>query len=207
MPEFCTCGAQLPPDALFCHKCGKPQREDLLTVEEEQPAPPPALPAAPPEPPPISLRNRHAVLVSLFACIASLVVSTVAGPLSVVVLAASGFLAVFLYRRLTGQSVSVLNGVKLGWITGVFIFVAALLMLSIGLATQPEMMDELRKNLMERLSEEQRSQGEELLQGPTMIGLLVFSTFVSSTLLAIAGGALGAKLLGGSGRTPHQPHA
>ena len=23
--EFCTCGAQLPPDARFCHKCGKPQ--------------------------------------------------------------------------------------------------------------------------------------------------------------------------------------
>ena len=27
MPEFCSCGAQLPPDALFCHKCGKPQRD------------------------------------------------------------------------------------------------------------------------------------------------------------------------------------
>ena len=27
MPETCTCGAQLPPDSLFCHKCGKPQRE------------------------------------------------------------------------------------------------------------------------------------------------------------------------------------
>src|ERR1017187_9471093 len=27
MPEFCTCGAQLPPDSLFCHKCGKPQRD------------------------------------------------------------------------------------------------------------------------------------------------------------------------------------
>ena len=27
MADFCTCGAELPPDALFCHKCGKPQRE------------------------------------------------------------------------------------------------------------------------------------------------------------------------------------
>ena len=25
VPEYCTCGAQLPPDARFCHKCGKPQ--------------------------------------------------------------------------------------------------------------------------------------------------------------------------------------
>jgi len=27
MPDNCTCGAELPPDSLFCHKCGKPQRE------------------------------------------------------------------------------------------------------------------------------------------------------------------------------------
>jgi len=34
MSEFCSCGAQLPPDALFCHKCGKPQRE-LVAPEPE----------------------------------------------------------------------------------------------------------------------------------------------------------------------------
>ena len=35
MPEFCTCGAELPPDARFCHRCGKPQREEtaLETVD------------------------------------------------------------------------------------------------------------------------------------------------------------------------------
>ncbi len=38
MPDFCTCGAQLPPDALFCHKCGKPQRE-IAPVAAEAPAP------------------------------------------------------------------------------------------------------------------------------------------------------------------------
>ena len=35
MPEFCTCGAELPPDSRFCHKCGKPQREEIA-VEEPQ---------------------------------------------------------------------------------------------------------------------------------------------------------------------------
>ena len=39
VPEFCTCGAQLPPDARFCHKCGKPQY-DYPGVEEPEPAPP-----------------------------------------------------------------------------------------------------------------------------------------------------------------------
>ena len=37
MPEFCSCGSELPPDALFCHKCGKPQRE-LQEVAVEAPA-------------------------------------------------------------------------------------------------------------------------------------------------------------------------
>jgi predicted amidophosphoribosyltransferase len=43
MPEFCTCGAELPPDARFCHRCGKPQREE---IEPETVAPiPPGTPA------------------------------------------------------------------------------------------------------------------------------------------------------------------
>ena len=40
VPEFCTCGAQLPPDARFCHKCGKPQY-DYPVVEEAEPEPAP----------------------------------------------------------------------------------------------------------------------------------------------------------------------
>src|SRR2546427_9063086 len=43
MPDFCSCGAQLPEDARFCHKCGKPQREEI--VVEQPPSP---LPAAAP---------------------------------------------------------------------------------------------------------------------------------------------------------------
>src|SRR5215471_558408 len=36
MPDFCSCGAQLPEDAVFCHKCGKPQRE-IAAAEPEAP--------------------------------------------------------------------------------------------------------------------------------------------------------------------------
>src|SRR5579872_904608 len=65
VPDVCTCGATLPPDARFCHKCGKPQREEDVQVEEQPiivAAPPPPVAA---EPPPISFRNRLALRVGL----------------------------------------------------------------------------------------------------------------------------------------------
>ena len=40
----CTCGAALPEDARFCHKCGKPQYEEdiaRLNAVDEPPPPPP----------------------------------------------------------------------------------------------------------------------------------------------------------------------
>src|SRR5436305_1359982 len=56
--ERCTCGAQLPPDARFCHKCGKPQY-DYPGLETEAVAQAPTPP--PPPPPEISFRNGTAV--------------------------------------------------------------------------------------------------------------------------------------------------
>ena len=77
--EFCTCGARLPEDARFCHKCGKPQREEPEiealareaepTVEVEA-APIPTA-TAPPALSTIGFRNpvavRAAVIASAFA--------------------------------------------------------------------------------------------------------------------------------------------
>ena len=64
MPESCSCGAQLPPDALFCHKCGKPQREILAPEVETHAAvdvlPPPPLAALA-----LSFRNIAAVRIAL----------------------------------------------------------------------------------------------------------------------------------------------
>src|SRR5258706_16455256 len=82
VPERCTCGAQLPPDALFCHKCGKPQREDLIERDiaggnvsdaaGEAATPEPATSAALPrlaDLPPfeIGFSNRTDVRTALFA--------------------------------------------------------------------------------------------------------------------------------------------
>ena len=41
----------------------------------------------------------------------------------------AGFLAVFLYRRRTGQRLSVASGARLGWICGIFGFVIVAVML------------------------------------------------------------------------------
>src|SRR6202034_1529404 len=52
VPEFCTCGAQLPPDARFCHKCGKPQY-DYPGLDEPEPATPPVEVASLPQASPL----------------------------------------------------------------------------------------------------------------------------------------------------------
>src|SRR5580704_9171424 len=69
VPEYCTCGARLPEDALFCHKCGKPQRDDLIQQDQpaDQPSPPPLLPPPVPTPrfPPIGFQNGPAVRIAV----------------------------------------------------------------------------------------------------------------------------------------------
>ena len=133
MPERCTCGATLPEDALFCHRCGKPQRELLAAEPELEPAPivPPPIPAAPvalSTPAPIGFHNGPAVRMALLAGMLSIAVLMVTGQISMLQvlmplwLIAGGFFAVFLYRRKTGQRLSALSGAHLGWIAGIFGF-------------------------------------------------------------------------------------
>src|SRR3954453_7443593 len=63
--EYCTCGAKLPEDARFCHKCGKPQFE---LIEPEEPAVVEPVPPVPVQPPPqpqgVGFRNPAAVRVA-----------------------------------------------------------------------------------------------------------------------------------------------
>ncbi|HEV2690513.1 MAG TPA: zinc ribbon domain-containing protein, partial [Bryobacteraceae bacterium] len=210
VPEFCTCGVQLPPDARFCHKCGKPQYDyPGFEVEEVAAAPlPPPLPVtAIVSAPEISFHNRLAVrigfLVALVAFLPFLLLSLIPFVPSVVAFFA-GFLAVFSYSKLTGQSLSVRNGARMGWITGIFSFgiIAAFLTLSlVVLATQG-------KNFVEQVRQyqgpfvhpntDQIAAVTKLLQDPatlamTMAGALVM-LFIILTALPMLGGALGAKV-------------
>jgi len=131
VPEFCTCGAQLPPDARFCHKCGKPQY-DYPGVEELEPAPALVEIAIAPQTPlvqvsgEISFHNRLAVRIGFIAAMGAVMISVFPIPWPLVRLPvaflAAGFLAVYLYSRRTGQTLSIRSGARMGWITGIFSF-------------------------------------------------------------------------------------
>jgi hypothetical protein len=198
VPEFCTCGAQLPPDARFCHKCGKPQREEDVPVEE---SPVVVLPPAPvaAEPPPISFRNAIAVRVALATGIPMFLLSAVAGPLALAVPVAGGFFAVYLYRRRTGQPLTVLAGARLGWISGIIVFaiVTVVLTLVMLMLSQPDFVQSMRDQMakMSSISQDELTKRIDLLRTPSGLALGLLDTFLSYTLLTALGGAVGAKFL------------
>ena len=204
MPERCTCGAQLPEDALFCHKCGKPQREIVSVEEPEVVAAPPPIPVAAPQPLVISFHNGPAVRIALgmgflaFLCL--LVVGQLALPQALVFvwLAAAGFLAVFLYRRSTGQRLSVMNGARLGWISGVFGFVIVTIILTMFVIalSEPSVVTALREQIKTRgIPEANLDQMIEALHSPSGITSVLGLFFLLFTILPAFGGAVGAKIL------------
>ena len=202
MADFCTCGAQLPEDAVFCHKCGKPQRE-IAAVEPEPPPQPvwqaPALDAAgvlppqvpPHEPPAVNFRNpvawRVAVLVSLAASAFFF--------LPYVNWLAAGYFAVFLYRRKTGTAVNVIAGVRIGWMTGLLMF-AILAVFFAGFILMYNA-DGMREMFQAQFGRDPRMQQMlTMIQSvPDVLGTLL-TIFLCTTFLSMAGGALGAKLVG-----------
>src|SRR5260370_19341760 len=98
MPEFCTCGAELPPDSRFCHKCGKPQREE---VEVEQPPAAPIFGITEPVAKPVAPSFHHplAVPVGLFFASITAILSPLLPFGFVIWLPSAGFIAVYLFSR------------------------------------------------------------------------------------------------------------
>ncbi len=207
MPDFCTCGARLPEDARFCHKCGKPQY-DYPGFEVEPEAEVVATPVPPPPPPPpaeISFRNRTAVRVGFVtALIAFLVISaTMAIPFPIFLIAAlaAGFLAVYFYTRRTGQNLSLISGARMGWITGIFLFSIVIVLFTAVVVTASS-----QGGFMAMMVQAQQQRPNpysaditKLLQDPaglpTLIITGVIAMFIFFAVLPTLGGALGAKLL------------
>lgn len=205
VPESCTCGAQLPPDARFCHKCGKPQYDyPGFTEEPTPPAPPPVVEA--PLHPEISFHNRLAVRIGFLVALTGVLPFVFLLPipfLPSVIAFLTGFLAVFSYCRLTGQSLTVRSGARMGWITGIFAFTfvtALFTVLMVAISTQGRFVDLFREYQGQlHLRSDQIEIMTKLLQDPAgvagMIVVTLIMLFVMLTALPVLGGALGAKVL------------
>jgi hypothetical protein len=207
MPEFCSCGAQLPPDARFCHKCGKPQGSDPIFEPETAIPPEPA--AAAPHAAPAALDFHNPVAVRVGLSMASL--ATLLTCLPFVNLGfllwwlAAGFFSVYMYRRRTGQQLTVRGGVRLGWITGIFTFAIMTVLFTISIipvAVSKGGLGNFFQQSLHSMPGNDPSVQEALRMFETPAGIasillaMLVMFFVFITLLCTAGGALGAKFAG-----------
>jgi len=193
----------LPPDARFCHKCGKPQY-DYPNIEPEPvqtPVLPPPLPASA-LPPEISFRNRTAVGIGFIVGVLAMLVLAFAAqlvPSAILVIAGfflEGMAAALAYTRLTGQKLSVRSGARMGWITGIFSFA---LVVALGTATLVILSSDSGAIARKQLS--QAPNGEQVLKmlndpagSAAIIAFELLMLFILLTTLTMLGGALAAKI-------------
>jgi hypothetical protein len=113
-------------------------------------------------------------------------------------LLAGGFLAVFLYRRRTGEVMNLGSGARMGWLTGIFSFaiVTVFFTITVTMFSTGAGREALSQELSRRPGGEAAlGQLQELMGTPRGIigGLMV--SFALLTSLPTIGGALGAKML------------
>lgn len=202
MPEFCTCGAELPPDARFCHKCGKPQREDpvaAMIAAETAPIPAAAAPAVPVLP--VSFRNPVALRVGLLAAALLCLTMMIPGVNYAFVVwgLGAGYFSVWIYKRRTGQQLSVRGGAHMGWITGVLSCILLSLLLAFFMAALERAggLDAVRGQLHDfAIDQKTLDEAVKHLQNPAEVLQSLVVTFLTMMIFCAAGGALGAKILG-----------
>lgn len=203
--EFCTCGAQLVPDARFCHKCGRPVREEPLVEEAQEAAPvPEAAPAAAATAQEISFRNSTAVRVGFVAGLLAFLLALLPAPFPIraLLLATAGGFSAYLYGRRSGRSLTVGGGARIGWISGLFCFVIIMVLFTLNFAlvamlTRDTGMASFYREQLTAMGMPQHRIEEvlQVFQSPLRLAGLLISIFVMFTGLLMAGGALGAKLL------------
>jgi len=214
----CTCGATLVDDARFCHRCGRPVREDdplLLppepdeeTIAEESAsdsgAQDESIQAAVP-PADVSFRSPLAVRTGfLAASLVQLAIMLIAMvhmvQLLPIVLAAGGAYAVVLFCRRSGRILSVTEGARMGWIAGVFGFVISTVLFTAGLvASGRGFVSLIQENLKAaQLDSEATTRALELIGTPQILAvfivLMLLFNFLLVAVVSSLGGALGARL-------------
>ncbi|MBL8239077.1 MAG: zinc ribbon domain-containing protein [Bryobacterales bacterium] len=223
MADFCTCGAQLPVDARFCHRCGRPLFAEAPPEIEDSGAfvRPPGIQHSADDlralagPPPeslahISFHNTRAVSAAFYTAILIWILMVIplgglAGfLLKMFVLLGGGSLAVIFYSRRTGQILSVAAGARLGWITGVLFYVIWMLFFTVTIVAVQEqggLIELSRKQLKEaNYPADSVQQMTEIMNSPEAFGvfivIMLIVMFIMVTLPMILGGAAAAKAMG-----------
>jgi hypothetical protein len=207
MPDYCTCGTTLVDNARFCHRCGRPTSEQDLQEAREVPPPPPLprdaaslLEAGLLEAKqhraqlgqlPVNFANPIALRVAFAMSCGILMVQMIPflGFLCVLWWLAAGWGGVVLYRRLTGFSLSIPAGARLGSITGVLTFVGMAIVFALTMAF-------MGKQVLDQMVQ-QDPQMKEVVNNPMLLGVvfLMVLAIIFGLVVGVcaAGGALGAK--------------
>jgi hypothetical protein len=164
----------------------------------QAPIEPPDLAVSPPR---IGFGNGLAVRVALITAtlglFGSMLFGQVPGLQALAILSpmASGFLAVYLYVRRSGERLTLAGGAHLGWLSGVFGFLITVVLFTIFalMLTTPEFADAVREQAMRNRPE--IAQAIREFQTPEGIIKALASSFLLLTALPTFGGTIGAKLL------------
>ncbi len=175
-----------------------------IAIAAQVPAP---TPGAPPE---IGFHNGPAVRSALLAAVVSNLLIFLPTPIYLTApwmvgwLTFAGFLAVRFYLRRTSLPVTVRGGFRMGWITGIFCFLIAMVSFTISIITiatqQGGLVAFYRKQFTGRVpAGVDLNQMLQMLESPAALGLMLtfalLLLFFVYTLLPTVGGGLAARLL------------
>ncbi len=180
-------------------------------MESEIPAEAPRMILAPPVIPPklpsdetrVSFANPAALRIAFAAAALSILLDSIPflSILFILWSMGAGFMAVWMYRRRTGKAVSVPNGVRLGWITGVFTFVILTVLVTVvvlAISSNSTLAAQIHQQLAGMAAHDPNyKQALNVFENPATLATTIiyslFTFFVLLSLASVAGGALGAR--------------
>lgn len=191
--EKCSCGTVLVPNSRFCHRCGRPVGETApeAVADPVVIAIPRPVTQAPTEALPIGFRNPVAVRIAFMMSLGITLIhlTPVLNYLAPLWWGAAGWFAVRFYRRLTGVRLVTSAGARLGFLTGVFVFIGIAVFLALVLGTS------MRKELMDQMIR-QNPETASIVNDPTMfagaMAMVVVMMFVFVVGICTAGAAMSA---------------
>ena len=155
--------------------------------------------AAAAKPDEISFHNRVAVRVSFLAALLAFLLTAFPLPPFITVIrllvcfVAAGFMAVYIYKRRTGQIITIRGGARLGWMTGIFSFTIATVLVAGTVLSLSAFRDQLVGKNPEVDQFIRMMDDRATMAGVLLMVLIIL--FVLYTLLPMVGGMLCVKVL------------